>query len=436
MDAPSPPRRPIDTCVHCGFCLPACPTYVLEREEMDSPRGRIHLMKSVMEGRASFNPVVVSHFDSCLGCMSCMTACPSGVDYELLLAETRVAITRARTRGVAETWFRRSLLWLFASPRLLGLLRASAALYEGSGLRRLVRGSGLLGLLPKRARVLEELLPENRPAPALAATIPASGEKRHRVGLLLGCVQRAFFPEVNAATARVLAAEGCEVVIPPGQPCCGALFVHSGEETQARELARRTIEVFEAAEVEAVIINAAGCGSNLKLYGSLLREDPLFSERASRFAEMCKDIAEYLASLAPRAERHPLPLRVVYQDACHLQHAQRVRSEPRAVLAAIPGIELRELPESTLCCGSAGIYNILEPDTAAALGERKAALVREAGGEVLVSGNPGCLLQIGAALRRGGSGIPLMHTVQILDASLRGVDPLGRASVVRNPPDQ
>jgi glycolate oxidase iron-sulfur subunit len=395
----------------------------LFREEMDSPRGRIHLMKSLAEGGTALTPGVVSHFDSCLGCMACVTACPSGVDYETLLSRTRASIARGYPRGTLERLFRRGVLSLFSRPALLEASLLPVVLYERLGIRELLRRSGLLRLLPRRLRAMEDLLPVARRASPPPRTVPAVGERRARVGLLLGCVQRVFFPEVNAATARVLAAEGCEVVIPRGQPCCGALLVHSGEEEDARAQARRTIEAFEDEALDAVIVNAAGCGSNTKLYGALLASDPAFSERARLFAGKCKDVMEFLAELEPRAPRTPLSLRVVYQDACHLRHAQRIHREPRLMLASIPGIELVEIPESHICCGSAGIYNILEPEAAAELGARKAAFVREAQGDVLVSGNPGCLLQVGAALRREGTTLPLLHTVELLDASLRGLDP-------------
>ena len=248
---------------------------------------------------------------------------------------------------------------------------------------------------------------------------PAQGEKRRRVGLVLGCVQREFLSEVNAATARVLAADGCEVVAPETQPCCGALLVHAGQEQPAVELARRMIDEFEAAGVDVIISNAGGCGSHLKEYGHLLRDDPKYAARAKQFSAKCRDVAEFLAELGPRAVRHPMAMRVAYQDSCHLQHAQRVRSQPRALLAAIPGLKLEELPEGAICCGSAGIYNLVEPETADELGDRKAQHITAAQPDVVATGNPGCLLQLRAALGRKGEKTPVLHTIQIVDASIR-----------------
>ncbi|MEV0203221.1 (Fe-S)-binding protein, partial [Nonomuraea sp. NPDC050691] len=248
--------------------------------------------------------------------------------------------------------------------------------------------------------------------PRLPRLVRARGPRRAVVGMLTGCVQREFFPQVNAATARVLALEGCDVVIPPGQGCCGALSVHSGREDQARRLARRTIRVFERAGVDTVVVNAAGCGSSMKEYGELFGAEPAFRVR---------DLSEFLAELGPVATRHPLPVVAAYHDACHLAHAQGVRSQPRALLAAIPGLELREVPEAAICCGSAGTYNIFRPEAARDLGDRKAKGVASTGAELLVSANPGCTMQIAAAMRRAGAAIRVAHTAEVLDASLRGV---------------
>jgi glycolate oxidase iron-sulfur subunit len=267
---------------------------------------------------------------------------------------------------------------------------------------------------------MEALLPRVPDAEPFAEVTPAQGQKRLRVGLLLGCVQREFFPDVNAATARVLSAEGCEVVAPEFQPCCGALMVHAGEEEAALQLARRTIETFERAKVDFVVTNAAGCGSNLREYGHLLRDDPSCAERARQFAEKCADVSELLAVLPPRARRHPLRARVAYHDACHLQHAQGVRLQPRSVLAQIPELQILEIDEPAVCCGSAGIYNLVQPDAANALGDRKAQLITPLNADVVVTGNPGCILQLQASLARAGSKIPVLHTIQLVDASLRG----------------
>jgi glycolate oxidase iron-sulfur subunit len=421
-DAHHPPSRElIDQCVHCGFCLPTCPTYVLWKEEMDSPRGRIYLMKMAAEGAATINETWVGHFDACLGCMACMTACPSGVDYAKLIEATRAQIERRYARPAAEKRFRRLLLSVFTHPNRLRALLLPLRLYQKTGLQALVRRVGIPKLLPARWRAMEALLPQLPAQETLPELIPAQGERRRRVGLLLGCVQREFFPQVNAATARVLAAEGCEVLIPAAQPCCGALPMHVGEEGQALRLARQMIDLFEKAQLDAVIINAAGCGSNVKEYGHLLRDDAEYAARAQAFAAKCRDISEFLAELEPRATRHPLRLRVAYHDACHLQHAQGVRTQPRMLLRRIPELELLEIPESAICCGSAGIYNLVQPDAAAELGDRKASHVVTLNADLVVSGNPGCLLQLQSALARAGQKLPVRHIVELLDASIRGI---------------
>jgi glycolate oxidase iron-sulfur subunit len=424
FDAHHPPAPDlINTCVHCGFCLPACPTYVLWGQEADSPRGRIYLMKMASEGAATITPTWVHHFDTCLGCMACMTACPSGVDYGKLIEATRAQIERRHPRPLGDRLYRTLVFNLFPRPERLRLLRPLLALYQRSGLQALLRRSGALKLLPARLRGMEALLPKLTRHDRLPALTPALGPQRARVGLVLGCVQRELLAEVNAATVRVLAAEGCEVVAPPAQPCCGALLVHAGEERSALALARRMIDAFADAEVDAIVVNAGGCGSTLKEYGYLLRDDPVYAGRAEQFAAKCRDVAEFLAEVGPRAERRPLDLRVAYHDSCHLQHAQRVRAQPRALLRAIPGLELVEVPESAICCGSAGIYNLVQPGPAEQLADRKAALIAPLDADILATGNPGCILQLRAALARRGQPIPVLHTIQLLDASIRGVSP-------------
>ena len=421
-DTHHPPSNDlIDKCVHCGFCLPVCPTYVLWNEEMDSPRGRIYLMKMVADGAATINETWVNHFDACLGCMACVTACPSGVEYGKLIEATRAQIERRYTRPAAEKRFRRILFSIFPRPDRLRALLLPLRLYQKAGLEALVRGLGIPKLLPARLRAMEALLPQVPAQETLPKLIPAQGERRRRVGLLLGCVQRVLFPQVNAATARVLAAEGCEVVAPKAQPCCGALLVHAGEEEQAVQLARQTIDAFEKAQVDAVIINAAGCGSNVKEYGHLLRDDPEYSERAKAFAAKCRDVSEFLAELEPRATHHALPLRVAYHDACHLQHAQGIRLQPRTVLGRIPQLEVLEIPEAAICCGSAGIYNLVQPEAATELGDRKASHIAALEADIVVSANPGCLLQLQSALARAGRKLPVRHFIELLDASIRGV---------------
>ncbi|GAA1511893.1 heterodisulfide reductase-related iron-sulfur binding cluster [Sphaerisporangium rubeum] len=407
----------IGDCVHCGFCLPACPTYTLWGEEMDSPRGRIHLMKQHVEG-TPMTAEMAGHFDACLGCMACVPACPSGVRYDKLIESTRAEVERLRRRPLADRVFRGLVFGLFPYPRRLRALRTP--LRAGQGLRS--RARPLLERLDARLAAMAELAPQApRRRVRLPERVAARGPRRATVGLLTGCVQSEFFPQVNAATARVLALEGCDVVIPRGQGCCGALSVHSGRPQEAARFARRTVETFERAGVTTVVVNAAGCGSSTKEYADLLAGDPAWAGRvrALRFA----DLSEFLAELGPAAERHPLPMTVAYHDACHLAHAQGVRDQPRALLAGVPGLTLREIAEGSLCCGSAGTYNLFQPEAARELGDRKAERVREAAADLLVSANPGCTMQIAAAMRRRGADIRVAHTAEVLDASLRGLPP-------------
>lgn len=401
----------INDCVHCGFCLPTCPTYVLWGEEMDSPRGRIHLMKQHVEG-TPITPEMAGHFDACLGCMACVTACPSGVQYDRLIEQTRVQVEREHVRDPQERAVRGIVFSLFPYPRRLRLLRLPMKLTGRLQpfLERVHPSLGAMAGLKPETTGKRQRLPRR---------VRARGPRRAVVGMLTGCVQGEFFPQVNAATARVLALEGCEVVIPPAQGCCGALSVHSGREDQAKRFAKRTIRTFERAGVTTVVVNAAGCGSSMKEYAELLSGQPDWAARARAIRTV--DLAEWLAELGPAAERHPLPVSVAYHDACHLAHAQGIRSQPRELLAAIPGLQLREVPESAICCGSAGTYNIFQPEAARDLGDRKAGNVRSTRAELLVSANPGCTMQIVAAMRRKGDDIRVAHTAEVLDASLRGV---------------
>ncbi|MGI5168387.1 (Fe-S)-binding protein [Spirillospora sp. CA-253888] len=424
MGAPEELPKLLNDCVHCGFCLPTCPTYVLWGEEMDSPRGRIHLMQQHQEG-APLSGAMVGHFDACLGCMACVTSCPSGVRYDRLIEMTRAEVEREHPRSSADRAVRQLIFSLFPYPRRLRALRGPLRLYQRTGLDRLVRRSGVLERLSPSLAAMERLAPPLGRAPRLPAFVAARGERRATVGMLTGCVQREFFPGVNAATARVLAMEGCDVVIPKAQGCCGALSLHSGREDEARAFARRTIAAFE--KVEVVVVNAAGCGSSMKEYAALLADEPAWARRAEALSARTRDLAEYLVELGPRAERRPLPVTVAYHDACHLAHAQGVRSQPRALLAGIPELTVREIADPDICCGSAGTYNLLQPEAAAELGDRKAANVRDTGAEVLVAANPGCSMQIANALdrRSGGRGAPMAvaHTAEVLDASLRGLGP-------------
>ena len=418
------PRRLLDDCVHCGFCLPACPTYQSWGEEMDSPRGRIHLMRMLADGKEPLTPATVDHFDRCLGCMACVTACPSGVKYNVLIEETRALVERGHKRKLSDRLFRGMIFALFPHPRRLKLAMALQLVYQRTGLRWLAHRLGAMRLLPRRLRNLEALMPPVS-AKKLTSRLPAAqsaiGPRRMRVALLPGCVQGVYFPEVNQATVRVLAAEGCDVVVPPGLGCCGALSLHAGRDDEARRLGRAAIAALEATGADAIAVNAAGCGSSMKEWGHLFAGDPAWAERAAAIAAKVKDISELLAGLPAVAPRRPIRLKVAYHDACHLAHAQRIRAEPRALLGAIPGLELVELDSDT-CCGSAGVHNLLEPDSAREIGERKVDSVLAAAPDLLCSANPGCTLQIQMLLRERGKTMRTAHPIELLDASIRGAD--------------
>ncbi|MBM3681505.1 MAG: 4Fe-4S dicluster domain-containing protein [Actinobacteria bacterium] len=421
-----PARDLLDACVHCGFCLPTCPTYVLWGEEMDSPRGRILLMDLADKGEIGLDATAVRHWDSCLGCMACVTSCPSGVRYDLLIEATRAQIEERFAREPAERRVRDAAFAVLPHHRRMTAVTAPLIAFRASGLQRALRRSRLYGRLPARLRRVEALAPivtwagVREAAPALSR--PA-GAPVLRVAMLTGCVQRAVFGDVNAATARVLAAHGCEVRAPRAQACCGALELHAGRAPSARERARRLIADLDAPDVDRIVVNSAGCGSTLKEYGHLLADDPAWAERAAAFAAKVRDLHEVLAELEPPAGAlRPLPMRLAYHDACHLAHAQGVRAEPRAVLARIPGLELVEIPDAAICCGSAGVYNLLQPEPAAELGRLKAGNVRRAAPDALAAANPGCLIQISASLGGDGDPVPTFHPVELVDASLRGED--------------
>jgi glycolate oxidase iron-sulfur subunit len=407
----------IADCVHCGFCLPTCPTYVLWGAEADSPRGRIYLMNSGVNGEP-LSDSMVEHFDNCLGCMSCVTACPSGVKYDRLIEDTRAQIERRHSRTPKDRALRAAIFALFPYPRRLRLLRGPLRAYQSSGLQKLVHRSGLLERLGPTLKTLESLAPRLRTVPRPPRRVAARGKRRAIVGMLTGCVQSAFFPEVNAATVRILALEGCDVLIPPSQGCCGALSVHNGRKAEAQRFARKLIDTFERTGMDYFVVNAAGCGSSLKEYDVLLADDPVYASRAAAFTAKVRDLSEVLVELGPVAERHPLPVTVAYHDACHLGHAQGVTAQPRSLLRGIPGLSLREIADPGICCGSAGIWNVLNPEPAAALGAKKAADVVATGAQLLVTANPGCLMQISSA---AGGAISFAHTAQVLDASLRGL---------------
>ena len=419
-DLRPPSPELIGDCVHCGFCLETCPTYTLWNEEMDSPRGRIVLMRAGLEEGSEMSAELVTHIDQCLGCMACVTACPSGVQYDKLIEDTRAQVERNTTRGPADRLFRRLLFESFTHP---GRLRALAPLLAGArrlGLDRRAANSAALRRFP-RLRALAALTPRT-PLRSALRQIPPSfsprGPARGRVALLQGCVQRVFFREVNLATARVLAAEGFAVSALREPRCCGALQLHSGYDEEAGELAKRTIAAFEG--YDYVVVNAAGCGSAMKDYGHLLRDDAEWAERAVAFSARVRDVTELLHEAGPTAARHPVRLRAAYHDACHLAHAQGLRVQPRELLAQIPGLELVEPPEWELCCGSAGVYNMLQPEPAAELGERKARNLLETGAEAVIAGNPGCALQIAAHSERLGRRLRVYHPMELLLTSIEG----------------
>ncbi len=421
FDAHKPPEVDlIEDCVHCGFCLPTCPTYVLWNEEMDSPRGRIVLMSEGLQPDSTLTPTMVGHFDNCLGCMACVTACPSGVRYDLLIEDTRQQVERHHPRTARERLLRRVLFSTFPFP---GRLRATIpviVLLRRTGVARWAQRSRLVGRSPLM-RTLSELAPPvalRDIAHRLPAVTAAKGEQRGTIGFLQGCVQRAYFGDVNAATVAVLAAEGFEVHAPRAPRCCGALGLHAGQEEDSLPLAKATIEAFE--EFDHVVVNAAGCGSAIKDYGHLLRDEPEWAPRAASLSARALDVHELLASVAPRAKRHPVEMTVAYHDACHLAHAQGVRSQPRQLLRSIPGLELVEPAEWELCCGSAGIYNLTRPEAARELGERKAVNLLATGAEAIAAANPGCTLQIAAHLQRKGEPRPLVHPMQLLAQSIAG----------------
>jgi glycolate oxidase iron-sulfur subunit len=465
-------------CVHCGFCLPACPTYQLWAEEMDSPRGRIYLVNQILDG-AELTASAAEHFDRCLGCMACMTACPSGVQYDQLIEAARAWTEEARSgtggqpavtgpdvtgpdvtgpdvtgpgvadvrgadgavdpapdvargtpagkRPVRDRAARAAIFSLFPYPRRLRALTAPLRMVQRTGLDRRLAGSALPGRVSPTLGAALRLAPPAATGRKLPERVPARGPRRAVVGMLTGCVQSVFFPQVNASTARVLAAEGCDVIIPPGQGCCGALSLHSGREAEAASFARRTIAMFEQAGVDAIVVNSAGCGSAMKEYERLLagteRADggSDWTRRAAEMSGKVRDLAEFLADLGPVARRHPLPVTAAYHDACHLAHAQGITKQPRELLRAIPGLNLVEVPDGGTCCGSAGVYNLLQPEAASELGGRKAEAVLAAGAPLLISANPGCSLQIASALAERGEHVAVAHTAEVLDASLRGL---------------
>ena len=429
-----------DPCVHCGFCLPTCASYRVLGTEMDSPRGRIHALKAIEAGELELDATTASHFDSCLGCFACVSACPSGVRYDELIEATRPKLNAPELRSPAQRAFRKLLFALLPYPQRLRAALTPLRAYAGTPLQDLARWSGLTRLLGPQLEAMDQLLPPLQPEAfrdGLPLVVPAQGERRARVGLVLGCVQRLFDPDVNAATLEVLTANGVEVVIPPSQGCCGAVTHHQGELEQTRELANSLIESFRAVvgpgkaagpePLDAVVVAASGCGHTLKHYDRLLESD-----QGVAFASQVRDVHQFLAELglseAFKAGLEPLthsdgqpasadnPVVVAYHDACHMLHGQGISAEPRQLLRAIPHLQLREATEAGVCCGSAGIYNLVQPEEAAALGEIKAADLRGTGAEVVASANIGCTMQL---RRHLGDGPRVAHPLQLLAAAQR-----------------
>ncbi len=412
-----PQQFDLDRCVHCGLCLNACPTYRELGLEMDSPRGRIYQMVQVSSG-APITASYVEHIDLCLACRGCESACPSGVQYGRLVEAARAQIAAEAPRP----WFSRmarnfAFRHLLASHTLLTAAGSLLWLYQASGLQKAVRTLGLTKLMG-RLGALEALAPSAE-APFFFGNIgklyPAEGTRRYRVGFLAGCIANVSFARLNEATVRVLQKNGCDVLLPEEQTCCGALHLHAGYADEARHLARKNIDAFLEARVDTVITNAAGCGSTLKEYHELLKDDPVYARKAERFTALVKDVTEFLAGIELNREMGVVAASATYQDSCHLAHGQRVRSAPRALLAAVPGLALKEMPGSDLCCGSAGIYNVVHNEMAMAILEKKMASIALTGADIIATANPGCMLQLRAGARLFGRGQRVMHVVEILD---------------------
>ena len=414
----------VNQCVHCGLCLAYCPTFSELGTEMDSPRGRIFLIKALAEGRIGLTDSTIEHLSLCLDCRACETVCPAGVPYGRLIEAAKAEIESQRPGSLV----RRAFRWLnfgllLERPALLRAAAAGLRLYQATGVQKLARRTGLTRLLPGTLPAWEALLPR-MPAAAqrapLPPVIPAEGAPRARVAMLTGCVQSVVFGDHNRATARVLAKNGVEVVVPPQQGCCGALNAHGGDHARAVAMARALIDAFEGTGADAIVVNTSGCGAHMKAYGTLLAGDPAYAERARRFAASVKDISEYLAREPLRGPLRPVPMTVTYHDPCHVVHGQKIRKEPRALLAQVPGLRVVDLPESDWCCGSAGIYNLTQPEMATRLLHRKVSHVLETGAEAVVTANPGCILQIQQGLEAHGSPVRVLHIVDILDRAYGG----------------
>lgn len=416
----------VQQCIHCGMCLPTCPTYDETKIERNSPRGRIALMRAIADGRLEAKKAFAEEMYFCLGCLACETACPAGVDYTQLFEMARAEAER--TRALASPP-RRLLRWFLFDVilRRQGRLRFMGRLlrfYQVTGLQTLVRKSGLLHLFPKTLRVMEAKTPliQRRFSPELIASEEAAqGEARYRVGLLTGCVQDLAYSDVNRDTADVLRANGCAVVTPPQQGCCGSLLAHNGDYETAKDFARRLLDHFDLDRLDAIITNAAGCGSHLKHFDRLLRDDPHYAAKAKQWSEKVKDISEWLTEIGIRPpEKSADSLRATYHDACHLCHGQKITAQPRELLAQIPGLEVVPLTESMWCCGSAGIYNIIQPEMADKLLQRKLGHIAATGATIVAAGNPGCQLQIQNGCAKRGMNVEVVHPITLLARAYRG----------------
>ena len=416
----------LQQCMHCGMCLPTCPTYDATKLEKHSPRGRIALMRAIADDRLELTPAFGEEMSYCLGCLACETACPAGVDYAHLFEVARADVERSGVLTNPVRWSIRTILlkMVFTHPRLLRFVGRLLWLYQASGAQWLFRRLGLTRLLPKTLRELEPMTPVvlREFSHQLIAPIELpDSPSRYRVGLLTGCVQDLIFADINRDTADVLLANGCEVVTPPLQPCCGSIHGHNGEHAIAREMARRMIDLFDPFGFDAIITNAAGCGSHLKHYGRLLADDRDYAQRAAEWDRKLKDINEWLVEIGFRV---PMTVseksrKVTYHEACHLCHGQKITKQPREILRAIPGVELTELPESNWCCGSAGVYNITQPETAAILQERKVAKIESVGALVVATCNPGCHLQLVNGLKKNDSSVCVTQPVTLLAQAYR-----------------
>lgn len=415
----APDRSILSTCVHCGLCLNECPTYRVLRVEMDSPRGRIQLIDAVHDGRMALDsPAFLRHTFQCLDCRGCETACPSGVKYGALIESVRAQTVQAKLLPTRRRIAQAVLRLVFPRPKLLRLAARGLWVYQQTGLQALVRRLGVLRLIAPSLAAVEALSPpvSNRFLQAADLRfVPAYGERRHSVAFITGCIMSVSFAEAHRASVRVLARNGCDVHIPEHQSCCGALHVHGGDLETARDLARRNIDAFDSADYEAIIINSAGCGSTLKEYGELLADDPRYAARAHAFAERVRDFSEFLAEIGAEPPAGAVKARVIYQDACHLVHAQGVSQQPRDLLAAVPGVELVEMENPTVCCGAAGLYSVTDTDISLAILEQRLDAIEATGAKVIVSANPGCLLHIQSGARRRGLDLTVMHVAEFLD---------------------